>query len=477
MKTTNKVIKGLLITSLLIGITFTAQAKKKHKKNKLYLGPIVEVCKTKKDGTEVCKDKKLHGQKAIEFIYQELLMYDATIAANADAISNLRMTTGKLGLEIEFLTATVSDNTGNIAINAANIKNMVFDISNLRTENKEQVMDLIAMGSDLSGLGGKIETQYVVDQVQMADLQEKIDDNHAQLLAMLADLNKVLTVQKTELGNSIDKEISALKVAADAQVDLLQKSIIDLRADIDASELATATHITYANAQVNMILADIMTLNIDIGKLEDLADNMADSITDNEGLISTLNADIVANDADIASLMKMVAAMDSRFAPLEAFHQAYALTITETTRVDIPNNDFIRNFLASYPDLSPDTYLGISGRNNNSGQIVGHCIADAERFLDWLNAGESKYNAEIDPTGSYSYKTGSSWLPVKKLIHFNRGYFWLQPFQSSGNVPNMGVLSTTSLPQQEIYVEGYAKGNTITYQLGNSTQEACGFTP
>lgn len=84
-----KGLRVLLISMMAIVFAFSVQAKKAKKDKDPYLGPTVVVCKIKKDGTEICKEKKLHGQKAIVYLYQQLLEQNAAVAANAEDIAAL----------------------------------------------------------------------------------------------------------------------------------------------------------------------------------------------------------------------------------------------------------------------------------------------------------------------------------------------------------------------------------------------------
>ncbi|MBT7154332.1 MAG: hypothetical protein HN945_17995, partial [Deltaproteobacteria bacterium] len=121
------VLTGVLIAFFLISVSFTATARGKKK------GPTVEVCKTKKDGTEICKEKELHGQKAIVALFQQLLeQQDAAIAVNTEDIAALQITTAELSLEIELLAETVSDNTLNIDANGAAISGLFGELAALQ---------------------------------------------------------------------------------------------------------------------------------------------------------------------------------------------------------------------------------------------------------------------------------------------------------------------------------------------------------
>ncbi|MBT7156057.1 MAG: hypothetical protein HN945_26735, partial [Deltaproteobacteria bacterium] len=132
-----KVLTGVLIAFFLIGFSFTATARGKkkghHRKHEPYQGPTVEVCKTKRDGTVKCKEKKLHGQKAIVALFQQLLeQQNAAIAINTEDIAALQITTAELSLEIELLAETVSDNTLNIDANGAAISGLFGELAALQ---------------------------------------------------------------------------------------------------------------------------------------------------------------------------------------------------------------------------------------------------------------------------------------------------------------------------------------------------------
>jgi predicted nucleic acid-binding Zn-ribbon protein len=470
-KLSNKFMKVVLIAFLSMGFAFTVQAKKKPKSE----GPSIEVCRTKKNGEVKCKTTVLHGTIAV--IYDLLLEQNDAIAANATIIAELSVITEDLRSEINALIETVNDHEGRIATNENEIASILVEIADLQAIQVGHTQELQDLRTSLSQLGNYTVAQIDAIKDQAINIQGKIDANHAEMIALFADLNIVLAAQKAELENLINTEIADLEAEVDAQIALLKEKVDEVKAEL--STMATVADLALTNLQVTLILADIQDLKSDLGDLQDTADDLAGNIADNEGLISDLNADIDANEAAIVALLASLAALDARIAPLEAFHQqANEITITETAARDTPNNDFIKNFLASFSDLSSNTYLGISGRNNASGHIVEHCIADAERLLVWMNNEEWIKGNPINKDGSYARETGTAWLPLNKLEHFNQKHFWFRSYQTTGNLTNMGIYTLSTIgDSRELHVEGEALGTTITYRLGNSIQETCGFTP
>jgi chromosome segregation ATPase len=232
-------IKGLLVFFLMIGLASTAQAKKKkgHKhENEPYLGPTVEVCKTRKDGTETCKEKKLHGQKAIEYIYQDLLAQNSAIAANAEAIAALQITTAELRLEIELLAETVSYNTENIDAKGTAISDLLTQLSDLQAVSTSQAQDLANLRTDLIQLKSESDDQASQVQEQIEDLKSQISYNNDTMKVMLADLEILVVEQKAEL-DSVKSEVATLRNNTNTQIASLEEAIADVNESLDTSAL------------------------------------------------------------------------------------------------------------------------------------------------------------------------------------------------------------------------------------------------
>ena len=93
-------LKSLLTVMLSIGFALTVQADDDDKDKEIQ-GPTIEVCKSKKDGTEKCKTKELHGQKAIIFLHEEQQQQAGAIETNEGSLSGL-------SLEVEGLSGKIN---------------------------------------------------------------------------------------------------------------------------------------------------------------------------------------------------------------------------------------------------------------------------------------------------------------------------------------------------------------------------------
>ena len=297
-----KGLSVLLIGMMAVVFGFTAQAKKGKKDKEPYLGPTIEECKTNKKGDERCKTKNLHGQKAIIYLYQLALEQGAAISANVEVIAELSGITDELRSDINALIDTVNDHEGRIVANEADIASILVKIAALQTIQTGHTQELQDLNADISEMRSETVAQFAVIQDQFVDLQGQIDANHAEMIALFADLNGVLAAQKTELESLINTEIAALETAVDVQIDLLNEKVDDVKGDLTALE--TAMDLAFANLQITLILADIQDLKDDLGDLNGTADDLADRITTNEGLISDMSVEIAANEAAIAANMQ-----------------------------------------------------------------------------------------------------------------------------------------------------------------------------
>jgi hypothetical protein len=295
-------IKGLLIAFLMIGVASTAQAKKD--KNP-YLGPAVEECKTTKKGDEKCKIKKLHGQKAIEFIYQALLASDAAIAENAENIAALEVDTEDLQGQINVLVTEISDNDGEIAANAADISDLFSQLSYLQTITAAQAEDILAIRTDLTTLAEATEEQAEVVQGQISDLQEQITTNNEDTLALLEALQGLVDNQGSML-ETVKSQITELDGKIDNQVDLLQAAIATVQSNIDDQEAFSEQEFQYATDQRTLILADILALQIARDDLNDKADALQSQVDANKNKIAALELQTSGSSETIVDMQRAI---------------------------------------------------------------------------------------------------------------------------------------------------------------------------
>jgi peptidoglycan hydrolase CwlO-like protein len=298
-------IKGLLIAFLIIGVASTAQAKKKDHKheNEPYLGPTVEECKTTKKGDEKCKIKKLHGQKAIEFIYQALLVSDAAIAEIAESIAALEVDTEDLQGQINVLVTEISDNDGEIATNAADISDLFSQLSYLETITAAQAEDILAVRTDLTTLAEATEEEAEVVQGQISDLQEQITTNNGDTLALLEALQGLVDSQGSML-DTVKSQITELDEKIDDQVGLLQAAIAAVQSNIDDQESFSEQEFQYATDQRTLILADILALQIARDDLNDKADDIQDQVIANATKIAELETQAAERSETIVDMQK-----------------------------------------------------------------------------------------------------------------------------------------------------------------------------
>ncbi|MBF0290509.1 MAG: hypothetical protein HQM14_22090 [SAR324 cluster bacterium] len=166
-----KAKRSLFVFILLIGLAFTVQAEKDKKS---HLGPTVEKCKTKKSGEKECKTERLHGEKAIEYIYQELLKQienikqnelkaeavSGAVSANSDSVdaANALIATNRAAIDAATSLANANQSSINTNGNAININAAVIsDLSNLATDHEsisnghtQQLIDLKLQIVDLN---------------------------------------------------------------------------------------------------------------------------------------------------------------------------------------------------------------------------------------------------------------------------------------------------------------------------------------
>ncbi|MBT4291717.1 hypothetical protein HOD41_03425 [bacterium] len=304
-----KGLSVLLIGMMAIVFAFTVQAKKAKKDKAPYLGPTVYECKTNKHGEEKCKTKKLHGQKAIEFIYQALLASNAAIALNAANIAALEINTDDLQAQINVLRLDIIDNDGEIAANAAAISNLFTQLANLHSTTATLRTDLTQLQNDTNA-----EASYV--QGQIADIQGQIISNNNTMVALIADLEALVTQQKAELELLMETEIATLQSNTNAQIVLLQQAIAKVEADLAENDTAAADHVAYATIQINAIWQDITSLENDIDELNSTANSLASDIVQNEEDIAALNAAVLANEFAISELAGEVATVKSQITGL-----------------------------------------------------------------------------------------------------------------------------------------------------------------
>jgi predicted nucleic acid-binding Zn-ribbon protein len=303
-----KVLTGVLIAFFLIGFSFTttARGKKKghHRKYDSYQGPSVEVCKTQKDGTEICKEKRLHGQKAIVALFEQLLeQQNAAIAVNTEDIAALQITTAELSLEIELLAETVSDNTLNIDAEGAAIFDLFGELAALQATTTSQAQDLIDLRTDLTELENN-PGQSAEVQAQIDDLQAQILENKASMLELLSEVQALIDAQNVEL-QALESEITTLSGYTDTQIGLLQQAIDDINASLGALTV-TVDQIDLASFAISTISADIQLLDTRIGTLETTAATLASAITANEDKITSLESDITRIDSELALNQNLV---------------------------------------------------------------------------------------------------------------------------------------------------------------------------
>ena len=303
-----KVLTGVLIAFFLIGFSFTATARGKkkghHRKHEPYQGPTVEVCKTKRDGTVKCKEKKLHGQKAIVALFQQLLeQQNAAIAINTEDIAALQITTAELSLEIELLAETVSDNTLNIDANGAAISGLFGELAALQATTTSQAQDLIDLRTDLTELEDN-PGQSADVQAQIDDLQAQILENKASMLELLPELQALIDAQNVEL-QALETEVTTLRGYTDTQIASLQQAIDDVNASLETVEV-TVEQIALASLAISGITADIQLLDTRIDSLESAAATLASAITANEDKIGSLETDIARIDSELALKQNLI---------------------------------------------------------------------------------------------------------------------------------------------------------------------------
>jgi hypothetical protein len=298
-----KGLSVLLIGMMTVVFGFTAQAKKAKKDKEPYLGPTVEECKTSKKGDERCKTKNLHGQKAIEFIYQALLESNAAIAENADNIAALEVDTEDLQGQINVLVTEISDNDGEIATNAADISDLFSQLSDLQTLTAEQAHDILGVRADLSTLASTSAEQAAVVQGQISDLQGQITTNNGDTLALLENLRGLVDSQGIMLGN-VKIQITDLDGKINTQVELLQAAIASVQSNLDDQELFSAEQFQYATDQRTLILADILALQVARDGLNDKADAMQTDIIASTDKITTIETQAANRMETIIDMQK-----------------------------------------------------------------------------------------------------------------------------------------------------------------------------
>jgi predicted nucleic acid-binding Zn-ribbon protein len=347
-KSFDKFMKGVLIAFLIIGMASTAKAKKAKKDKEPYLGPTVEECKTRKNGDEKCNIKKLHGQKAIEFIYQALLESNAAIAENAENIASLTIDTSDLQEQIDGLRTEISDNDGEIAANAENISNLFIQLASLQAVSTEQTQELLNIKEELLELESISEAQAIVVQGQIDYLQEQITANNNTMLASMGPLQELVDSQGILL-QAVQNQIVELDEKIDIQVELLQDAIALVQSNLEDEEFLTNEQFGYATDQRTLILADIVALQIAREDLHDRADGLnedieanesaiADLKTDLDGRISSINSEISGIKSTIVSLEARLLAAEGTLVLLESMHSDPQCSEPYTTITDARRN-------------------------------------------------------------------------------------------------------------------------------------------
>jgi len=288
----------LLISMMAITFSFTVQAKKNKDP---YLGPTVEECKTNKRGDEKCKIKKLHGQKAIEFIYQALLESNAAIAENAENIAALGLDTGDLREQINMLSIEISDNDGKIATNASDISDLFSQLSDFQTTTEEQAQDILTLRADLMLLESASAEQAIAVQGQIGELQRQITDNNDATMALLETLREMVESQE-EVLLTVKGRITELDKKISTQVGLLHDAIALVQSNLDDQELFTVEQFQYATDQRTLILADIVGLQTARDELERRANELRGQLYANETKIGEMESQVLQNSEMITEM-------------------------------------------------------------------------------------------------------------------------------------------------------------------------------
>ena len=150
-------LKSLLTVMLSIGFALTVQADDDDKDKEIQ-GPTIEVCKSKKDGTEKCKTKELHGQKAIIFLHQEQQRQAGVIEVNENAISGLSTEVEGLSGEIEAVRSEIPDDQQIIeaALSDPLISGAIEAIPQLSERIDELEVRVETVKSTISGLKDRV---------------------------------------------------------------------------------------------------------------------------------------------------------------------------------------------------------------------------------------------------------------------------------------------------------------------------------
>ena len=181
-----KGLKGLLIVILLMGFAFTVQADDdddddENKGNDKTKGPTVEICETKKDGTEKCKTKELKGQKAIIFLYEELL--------------KLQTDTDDLQNDIQVIQNDMPAEIINLVLSNPTILGIMSEIQNLSE-------DIATLTTSINALEGRVQGA----ETAIGELQSTIETLSQRLSATedaIAQFNpKEVFQQKITAGGS-----------------------------------------------------------------------------------------------------------------------------------------------------------------------------------------------------------------------------------------------------------------------------------
>lgn len=218
---------------------------------KEWLGPVVEDCKEKKNGETKCKDKKLKGNKAIEFIYQELLANNSATAENAAAIAALyteiqqaKDEIGDINIEIDGLEELIQDNADVIAETQANLNTTNTNLADLRAELTEALAALQGQIGDLQSQIDGLQTQITALTgalaLQLQALQEAVDGNTANVDSLIIQVTS-LTAQILLLNAEVIGPESRL-TALEEELEQLQILVAQLDVRLISVESDSHTH-------------------------------------------------------------------------------------------------------------------------------------------------------------------------------------------------------------------------------------------